>query len=69
MMRRKTATHLLKLVIVRLYGLAVRMHVDVIRHAATFFQITWAAGCDDIVPAGFAAARSWDQMVKSEIIR
>ena len=55
-MWREASPHILELVIARLARLPVWVHVDLIWHAPTFFQITRAAGCNDIVPAGNAAA-------------
>ena len=69
MVGRETASHLLQLVIARLDRLPVWTHVDFIWHASTLAKIAWAAGCNDIVPAGFAAARARDQMVKCQVMR
>ena len=40
------------------------MHFNDIWKKVSFFQVTLAAGGDDILPSGFSSARFGDQMIK-----
>ena len=66
--RREASPLILQLVVGRAFRLSVRVHANVIWQPVGFFQITRAAGRNDIVPAGCAAAGARNEMIECEII-
>lgn len=67
MVGREAPAHVLKLMIGRLNGLAVRLHVELVRHASAFSEIARTTGRHNVIPAGTAAAMTRDQMVKGQV--
>jgi len=45
-----------------------RLHAGMLGQVPTLAEVAGRAGRYDVVPAGLAAARAWDQVIESEII-